>query len=141
MTLQHTAGIAALILTTAVTGCGRDETVPKAPPTSPTPQTAPSPTTAPAPAPRAGPAGTAPGEPSRTVGQTVDDATITSKVKAALLQADEVKGTDINVDTMGGTVTLKGAVESQPQIDRAVTIAKGIEGVRDVKNTLMVRAK
>lgn len=78
--------------------------------------------------------------PSRTVGQTVDDVTITAKVKAALLQADDVKGTDINVDTMGGTVTLKGAVESQAQSDRAVTIAKGIEGVKEVKNTLMVKA-
>ena len=37
------------------------------------------------------------------------------------------------------TVTLKGAVESQAQIDRAVTIAKGIEGVKQVENTLTVK--
>jgi hyperosmotically inducible protein len=79
-------------------------------------------------------------EPGRTAGQTLDDAGITAKVKAALVQAPDVKGTDINVDTANGTVTLKGTVETQAQSDRAVTIAKGIEGVKDVQNTLTVKA-
>jgi hyperosmotically inducible protein len=80
-----------------------------------------------------------PTEPGRTVGQTVDDATITAKVKAALLQADDVKGLDVNVDTVKGTVTLKGTVDTQSQIDRAISIAKVAEGVKDVRNELIVK--
>jgi hyperosmotically inducible protein len=51
-----------------------------------------------------------------------------------------VKGTDINVDTVNGNVTRKGSVETQAQVDRAASIAKGIEGVKDVQNTLMAKS-
>ena len=121
------------------TGCKREEpTLPSAP----TPPTAPQPAERPAtPVPQTGT--TVPGstDAGRTVGQTVDDATITAKVKAALLQASDVKGTDVNVDTVNATVTLKGSVESQAQADRAVQIARASEGVREVTNQLMVKAR
>ena len=65
-----------------------------------------------------------PAEPSRTVGQTLDDATITAKVKAALLQSPDVKGTAVNVDTVGGKVTLQGSLDAQIQIDRAIQIVQ-----------------
>ena len=134
---QIAAVTGALVLLFAA-GCQRDESKPPAPKTPAPATTAPTPPAATAPAPGTGT--TAPGDAGRTVGQTVDDATINAKVKAALLQADDVKGTDINVDTVNGTVTLKGAVQSQAQSDRAVTIAKGIEGVKQVQNTLSVKA-
>ena len=120
-------------------GCQREE--PK-PTTAPTPPTAPQPAERPAtPAPQTGT--TAPGgtDAGCTAGQTVDDATVTAKLKTALLQAPDVKGTDVNVDTVNGKVTLKGAVESQAQADRAVQIARASEGVREVDNQLMVKAK
>ena len=120
-------------------GCQREEPRPTTAPTPPTaPQPAEQPTT---PAPQTGT--TVPGSTGagRTVGQTIDDATITAKVKAALLQAADVKGTDVNVDTVNGAVTLKGSVESQAQTDRAVQIARASEGVREINNQLTVKAR
>jgi osmotically-inducible protein OsmY len=77
---------------------------------------------------------------ANTVGEKVDDGVLTTKVKAALLADDIVKGLDINVDSQNGTVSLKGSVESQTQVDRAVEVAKGIEGVQNVDNQLVVNA-
>ena len=70
----------------------------------------------------------------------VDDAAITTKVKAALLADDQVKGTQINVDTSGGSVRLTGTVDSPAQVTRAVEIAKGVTGVRKVDNNLTASA-
>lgn len=70
----------------------------------------------------------------------IDDAAITTKVKAALLADDQVKGTQINVDTSGGTVRLTGTVDSQAQVSRAMDIAKGVSGVQKVDNNLAASA-
>lgn len=75
---------------------------------------------------------------ANTVGETIDDGVITTKVKSALLADDTVKGLDINVDTMNGSVTLNGTVDNQAQADRATEIAKGIEGVSNVQSNLVV---
>lgn len=118
----------------ALAGCQREDPRSTASPT-------PMPAEQSSPAPQTG--STAPGamDTGRTVGQTVDDASVTAKLKSALLQAPEVKGTDVNVDTVNGKVTLKGAVENQAQADRAVQIARAVEGVREVDSQLMVKAK
>jgi hyperosmotically inducible protein len=82
-------------------------------------------------------------EASQAVSKTsaaVDDASITTKVKAALLADDQVKGTQINVDTTGGTVKLTGTVDSQAQISRAMEVAKGVSGVQKVENNLVASA-
>jgi len=71
----------------------------------------------------------------------VDDAAITTKVKAALLADDQVKGTQINVDTSAGIVKLTGTVDSQAQVQRAVEVAKGISGVQKVENNLAASAQ
>lgn len=92
---------------------------------------------APAPAPTAA----APADANRPVGQVVDDATVNAKVKSALLADDLVKGTDINVDTRNGEVSLVGAVDSQDQIERAVSVAKSIQGVASVNNQLTLKNK
>jgi hyperosmotically inducible protein len=68
----------------------------------------------------------------------MDDAAITAKVKAALLGAENVNGTDISVETSGGRVILSGMVPDQTQIDRAVATARNIEGVVDVESRLAV---
>ncbi|HEU4620955.1 MAG TPA: BON domain-containing protein [Burkholderiaceae bacterium] len=79
-------------------------------------------------------------EAGRTAGAAIDDGLITTKVKAALLADDTVKGTDINVETLKGEVMLSGFVESKTQLDRALKIAKDVEGVNKVNNKLAVRS-
>jgi hyperosmotically inducible protein len=61
-------------------------------------------------------------------------------VKSALLAEQGVNGTAINVDTMQGNVTLTGRVPDQSQAERAVQVARGIEGVKAVDSKLSVGA-
>jgi osmotically-inducible protein OsmY len=77
--------------------------------------------------------------PNVTMGQAVDDTVITAKVKAAFLNEPEVKSADISVDTVTGTVTLTGSVSSEAQSQRAISIARAIEGVKNVENKLTVK--
>lgn len=77
----------------------------------------------------------------KTVGETIDDATITTRVKTALLNDPDVGGMKIDVDTFKGVVTLSGAVKSQAEADKAVTIARRTSGVSSVKSTLQVQTK
>jgi hyperosmotically inducible periplasmic protein len=74
----------------------------------------------------------------KSVGETIDDATITARVKTALLNDPEVGGLRIDVDTFKGVVTLSGAVKSEGERDKAMAIARKIDGVRDVKSTLQI---
>jgi osmotically-inducible protein OsmY len=75
---------------------------------------------------------------SRTVGETIDDATITARVKTALLNDPEVGGLAIDVDTTLGVVTMSGTVKSPAEEQRAVSVARRVGGVRDVRSTLQV---
>ena len=84
------------------------------------------------------PSAQAPADNGSTMGRMVDDAAITAKVKAALLTANDVKGTDISVETNSGRVTLSGVVQDQAQVDRAVNTARNVDGVVEVENRLMV---
>jgi osmotically-inducible protein OsmY len=74
----------------------------------------------------------------RTVGETIDDATITARVKTALLNDPEVAGLRIDVDTAKGVVTMSGVVRSQNEVQRAIQIARNVGGVVDVRSTLQV---
>jgi hyperosmotically inducible periplasmic protein len=76
----------------------------------------------------------------KTVGETIDDATITTRVKTALLNDPQVAGLKIDVDTTKGIVTMSGIVRSRDEEQRAVQIARGVPGVQDVKSTLQVQA-
>jgi len=118
-------------------GCDRNEPTRQA---APPPSSAPDRATAPTP-PATSPTppsdrATAPGDSGRSVGQTLDDAGITAKVKAALIAEKGVNGTSINVDTMQGRVTLTGRVPDQAQVDRAAQVASSVEGVKAVENKL-----
>lgn len=73
------------------------------------------------------------------VGNFMDDSAITAKVKAALVDDENIKSTDISVETEKNVVTLSGFVESQAQAEEAVKIAKGVEGVKSVSDKLHVR--
>jgi osmotically-inducible protein OsmY len=74
----------------------------------------------------------------KTVSETVDDATITTRVKTALLNDAEVGGLRIDVDTYNGVVTLSGAVKSPAERDKAIAVARKIGGVKDVRSTLQI---
>ena len=84
----------------------------------------------------AGYAGYEVGTDDRSAGTQLDDAAITSKVKSKLLADDHVKGLDVNVDTFEGVVTLHGHVQDDATRRRAVEIARGVKGVRDVRDNL-----
>ncbi len=70
----------------------------------------------------------------------VDNAALTTKVKAALLADELVKGTQINVESNSGVVTLLGSVDSAAQKDRAEQVSKGVSGVTRVQNNLTAGA-
>lgn len=71
--------------------------------------------------------------------QPVDDATITTKVKAKLASdVDAETLTDINVDTMNGVVTLQGQVANEATKRQAEEVAKAVEGVLRVTNNIVV---
>ena len=74
-----------------------------------------------------------------TMGSKVDDSVVTSKVKSALLADADIKSYDIAVITNNGEVQLSGFVDNQTQIDRATVVARGIEGVRNVRNELSIK--
>src|SRR5690242_3841843 len=78
-------------------------------------------------------------EAKTTVGTDVDDSAITTKVKSALLADADVKSFDIKVETRKGEVQLSGFVDTQVQMDRAVAIAKGVEGVKKVDNNMNLK--
>jgi osmotically-inducible protein OsmY len=75
----------------------------------------------------------------KTVGETIDDATITTRVKTALLNDPDVGGLRIDVDTFKGVVTLSGRVKTKDEEAKAVALARRIGGVMDVKSTLQIQ--
>jgi osmotically-inducible protein OsmY len=70
----------------------------------------------------------------------VSDSWVTSKTKIALFADDRVKGRQVHVETKDGVVMLRGKVDSAEAKSAALEIAKGIEGVKNVKNELQVVA-
>jgi osmotically-inducible protein OsmY len=74
----------------------------------------------------------------KTVGETIDDATITTRVKTMLLNDPTVGGLRIDVDTTKGVVTLSGIVKSKEEEMQAIKLARSVDGVVDVKSTLQV---
>jgi len=74
-----------------------------------------------------------------TVGNTVDDGIITAKVKSALLADPNVKSFDIAIVTRKGEVQLSGFVDNQAQIDQAIAIARGVEGVTSIGNEMSIK--
>jgi osmotically-inducible protein OsmY len=72
-------------------------------------------------------------------GEYIDDALITTKVKTALAADPDVKATEVNVETFKGMVQLSGFVSSKESIQKAIDIARGVSGVRGVKNDMAVK--
>src|SRR6187551_2302182 len=74
----------------------------------------------------------------KTIGETIDDTTITTRVKTAMLNDPQVGAMRIDVDTFKGVVTLSGRVKNQTEHDQAVAIARKTSGVIEVKDALQV---
>ncbi|WP_187271690.1 BON domain-containing protein [Massilia arenae] len=71
--------------------------------------------------------------------RVASDGNITAKVKAGLVSDPVLKGMEINVDTEGGVVMLSGFVESKAEADKAMQVAKGVDGVTNVKSAIKVK--
>jgi hyperosmotically inducible periplasmic protein len=83
--------------------------------------------------------GCAPMQGRESAGEYVDDATVSTKVRAELLRNQALKGFDIHVETMQDVVQLSGFVDSPEQRAQAEQIARSVSGVRGVRNTIVVR--
>ncbi len=75
-----------------------------------------------------------------TVGEYIDDSTITTQVKARMVENKQVDAAAISVETLNGTVLLSGFAKSSVERDTAENIARGVKGVKAVKNEISVRA-
>ena len=74
-----------------------------------------------------------------STGQYVDDSVITTKVKAAILDEPTLKMFQINVKTFNAVVQLSGFVDSAQSISKAGEVAGRVEGVKELKNDLVVK--
>ncbi len=74
-----------------------------------------------------------------TTGAYIDDANITTQVKAGMLNSPAVAGTSISVETLNGTVMLSGFAKSTTEKTAAENIARSVKGVRSIKNEIAVR--
>ena len=74
-----------------------------------------------------------------STGEYVDDSVITTKVKSLLAEDDFLKSFQISVESFKGTVQLSGFVNSQKAVDKAVEITRSVNGVKSIKNDLIVK--
>jgi osmotically-inducible protein OsmY len=74
-----------------------------------------------------------------STGEYVDDSVITTKVKSLIAADDFLKSFQISVETYQSTVQLSGFVNSQQAVDKADQITRGVNGVKSVKNNLIVK--
>jgi hyperosmotically inducible protein len=77
----------------------------------------------------------------RSAGAVVDDSALTAQVKTALIGDETTKGTQINVETRDGVVQLAGFVNTDAERERATEVARGVSGVKDVRNDLQIKPK
>jgi hyperosmotically inducible protein len=121
--------VGSMFAAAGIVGCNRSTDTPATPKSSPGAPV----TTAPESAPVARPS-------NPMAGQAIDDASITAKVKAALLAEADMKSMGISVETAQGLVTLTGRVPDTAQLERATQVARNVEGVKTVLNNLTVGA-
>jgi hyperosmotically inducible protein len=75
-----------------------------------------------------------------TTGDFIDDSVITTQIKAAMINDEFLKASAIEVTTVNGVVTLKGTVDSEQLVGRAIGLANSQQGVKSVQNELMINA-
>ena len=75
----------------------------------------------------------------QSTGEAIDDHAVSMRVKSALGNDAEYKYEGVNVTTFKGTVQLSGFVDTHAQKSRAASLAKGVEGVKDVQNNITIK--
>ena len=70
----------------------------------------------------------------KTAGQYVDDTTVATRAKAALVKDSTVSATDFSINVYKGDVTLTGVAKNESEVTRAIDDIKRVEGVKSVKN-------
>jgi osmotically-inducible protein OsmY len=75
-----------------------------------------------------------------SAGEVVDDSWITTKVKSAFVEDPTVSALNIKVETFKGVVQLSGFANNTTEIQRAAEIARGIKGVKEVKNDVRLKS-
>ena len=83
--------------------------------------------------------GCAVGRGQESVGEYVDDATITTQVKSRFVENKEVDASSIRVETLKGTVMLSGFAKNATERVTAESIARGVKGVTSIKNEIAIR--
>ncbi|MES2127968.1 MAG: BON domain-containing protein [Pseudomonadota bacterium] len=76
---------------------------------------------------------------SEGTGEYIDDSMLTAKVKASIFNEPTLKSTEINVETFKGDVQLSGFVSDPEMATKAVEVARGVKGVKAVKNDMRVK--
>jgi osmotically-inducible protein OsmY len=76
---------------------------------------------------------------NESVGEYFDDTALTTKVKASIFNEPTLKSSEINVETFKGDVQLSGFVNSQSDVNKAIEVARGVKGVKSVKNDMRVK--
>lgn len=74
-----------------------------------------------------------------TVGEYIDDSTITTQVKARMVENKQVDAASISVETLNGTVMLSGFAKNSTEKNTAEDIARSVKGVKSVRNEIAVR--
>ena len=85
--------------------------------------------------------GYAVGTDGRTVGDQLDDATITANIKTKMADDPVVNAADVDADTSEGHVILTGVVKTEKESERAAEIARKVPGVKSVKNALQIGSR
>lgn len=74
-----------------------------------------------------------------STGEFITDTALTTKVKAAVFAEPTLSALEINVETFKGTVQLSGFVNSQTDINKAMSVARDVKGVKSVKNSMRLK--
>jgi len=74
-----------------------------------------------------------------TTGAYIDDAALTTRIKARMIENEQVDANAIKVETLNGTVMLSGFAKSSVERSTAERIARGVNGVKAVKNEIAIR--
>lgn len=77
--------------------------------------------------------------PSTSVGTEIDDSVITAQVKSALIGDADIKSFDFKVETRKGEVQLSGFVDNQTQVDKAIVLARAVNGVKSIDNKVTLK--
>ena len=78
-------------------------------------------------------------EDRQTAGAYVDDATISTRVRTAIVRDPDLSLSQLNVETYNGEVQLSGFADSQAKARKAAEIARSTDGVKNVRNNIVVR--